>query len=193
MDACVLAESSDADLYLRLAEKPRLLLPKWTDRIWDEVDRTCTEKLKWESDLVRHRRNTLNAFFGEAMVRGYEHWEDQCTNAEGDRHVLAAAIHAKVDTIVTANLKHFPGEALEPWGIIAPASFSQAIKSTFQSTSTGFFQRANTEAASKLEKQRRGPGAKPNRSFNGQHDVFANSRAINVRQGWGAMDKAPRY
>nr|WP_274540287.1 PIN domain-containing protein [Deinococcus sp. UR1] len=34
-----------------------------------------------------------------------------------DRHVLAAAIHAQADVIVTLNLKHFRREHLEPYGV----------------------------------------------------------------------------
>lgn len=119
LDACVLAESAVADLFLRLSEEPRLLLPKWTERIWDETTRTCLEKLGWPEDIALRRRQTITGFFPEAMVESYEHLEAQCTNEEGDRHVLAAAIHERVETIVTTNLKHFPVESLDPWGIVA--------------------------------------------------------------------------
>jgi hypothetical protein len=118
LDACVLAEASVADLYLRLSEEPRLLLPKWSEQIWDEVDRTCREKLGWHNDIVRLRRAVATEFFPEAMVTGFEHLETKCENESSDRHVLAAAIHERVETIVTSNLKHFPAEALEPWGIV---------------------------------------------------------------------------
>ncbi len=119
LDACVLAEASVADLFLRLGEEPRLLLPKWTSRIWDEVDRTCLLKLGWRADLVTTRREIANSFFEEATISGYEHLEVQCHIDADDRHVLAAAIHAKVETIVTTNLKHFPAEELSNWGIVS--------------------------------------------------------------------------
>jgi hypothetical protein len=41
------------------------------------------------------------------------------TNHPGDRHVVAAAIIAKADIIVTTNLKHFPTESLALFGIKA--------------------------------------------------------------------------
>lgn len=119
LDACVLAEASVADLYLRLSEEPRLLLPKWTSKIWDEVDRTCLEKLGWNPQVVRERRRVATTFFEEAMVTGYEHLEKVCENHEGDRHVLAAAIHERIETIVTTNLRHYPAETLDPWGVTA--------------------------------------------------------------------------
>jgi hypothetical protein len=34
-----------------------------------------------------------------------------------DRHVLAAAIHAEAEYIVTFNLRHFPKTVLQPYGI----------------------------------------------------------------------------
>ena len=39
------------------------------------------------------------------------------TNHEKDRHVLAAAVKAPCEVIVTYNLKDFPGESIKPHGI----------------------------------------------------------------------------
>lgn len=44
LDACVLANFAVCDLYLRLAEHPRLLLPKWSEDILKEVCRTHVKK-----------------------------------------------------------------------------------------------------------------------------------------------------
>ena len=38
-------------------------------------------------------------------------------NHPKDRHVLAAAVAARADVIVTANLRHFPPQACDPHGI----------------------------------------------------------------------------
>lgn len=38
IDACVLANIAVCDLFLRLAEKPRLCLPRWSTEILDEVE-----------------------------------------------------------------------------------------------------------------------------------------------------------
>ena len=38
-------------------------------------------------------------------------------NDPGDRHVLAAAIVGQADVVVTDNVRHFPDDACEPYGI----------------------------------------------------------------------------
>jgi len=119
LDACVLVEAAVSDLYFRLSEEPRLLLPKWTDRIWDEAEKTWIEKLGWDPTFAARRRTVATEFFPEAMISGFESRIGECTNDLEDRHVLAAAIHEKVETIVTFNVRHFTTEALAPWNIVA--------------------------------------------------------------------------
>lgn len=47
------------------------------------------------------------------------------TNHPKDRHVLAAAVAAQADVVVTANLRHFPPQACNPHGIrvVSPDQF----------------------------------------------------------------------
>jgi hypothetical protein len=42
----------------------------------------------------------------------------ECIPDEKDRHVLAAAIMARANTIVTQNTKHFPQSCLEKYGML---------------------------------------------------------------------------
>ena len=51
------------------------------------------------------------------MIEGFEHLQESCENHPKDRHVLAAAIHGKAETIVTFNVRDFGPSALAPWGI----------------------------------------------------------------------------
>lgn len=50
----------------------------------------------------------MNEAFPEADVEGYETIVPLLTNEPKDRHVLAAAIHARADFLVTFNVRDFP-------------------------------------------------------------------------------------
>lgn len=119
LDANVLAESALGDLFLRLSEEPRLLLPKWTETILEETERTLVQTLGWAPGVAASRLAAMREWFPEAMIEDYEPFIARCRNDERDRHVLAAAIREGVETIVTMNAKHFRPEHLEPWGVNA--------------------------------------------------------------------------
>ncbi len=114
-----MAEAAVSDLFLRLSEEPRLLLPRWTEMIWDETVRTWVEKFRWKPEIAKSRRDAAIDCFPEAMVTDFEALIPECPNDLKDRHVLAAARRSDAETIVTFNLKHFPKDALKPWGIEA--------------------------------------------------------------------------
>jgi hypothetical protein len=119
LDACVLANFGVCDLLLRLAERPRQYLPVWSDAVLEEVYRVQTEKLGWPKDLADSFRTEIGNHFPEARSANYEHLLPAVTNEKKDRHVLAAAIHARASVILTFNLRDFPDEALEPWTVTA--------------------------------------------------------------------------
>lgn len=121
VDACVLANYAVCDLFLRLAEAPRLYLPRWSTAILDEVRNVQLNKLpkRWPEKLADSWREAVITAFPEAVVDNYEHLMEHLQNDPGDRHVLAVSIRSGASVIVTFNLKHFPKEALEPWGIEA--------------------------------------------------------------------------
>lgn len=119
LDACVLANYAVCDLLLRLAERPRQYLPAWSEEVLNEVHRTHIERLDWPEHLADSFGAALRENFPEALSTDYEHLLPAVTNDPKDRHVLAAAIHARAEVILTFNLKDFPEEALNPWGIVA--------------------------------------------------------------------------
>jgi hypothetical protein len=125
LDACVLANFSLCDTLLRLAERPSLFEPKWSEEIIRETTRTLESKLGWPSSLTAHLEAELRAHFGEAWISGYEPLIPRMANDEKDRHVAAAAVHGEAAIILTLNLRHFKPEHLAMWGVRAvhPQSF----------------------------------------------------------------------
>lgn len=119
IDACVLANIVVCDLLLRLAEKPRLFIPKWSTEILEETRRTQADKLHWPEPIVTSWRNEVDRSFPDAVVDDYAHLLPALANNEKDRHVLATAIRSGASVIVTFNLKDFQPEALAPWKIEA--------------------------------------------------------------------------
>jgi hypothetical protein len=121
LDACVLVPQSLCDLLLRLAEEPRLYRPVWTAEIMEEAHRALTQRIpkKWPKASADRWRAAITLAFPEANVASPTALIAKVTNHPGDRHVLAAAIMAGSQEIVTSNLRHFRAEALAPWKIKA--------------------------------------------------------------------------
>jgi hypothetical protein len=118
LDACVLANQSVCDLFLRLAETPSLYVPHWNEEILKEVKSTH-DKFKWPPNLSDSWQREVRKHFPESLVTGHERFIEIVKNDEKDRHVVAAAIQSHSETIVTFNLKHFPKEALAPHRVCA--------------------------------------------------------------------------
>jgi hypothetical protein len=53
------------------------------------------------------------------VVTGYESLVEGMTNEPKDRHVLAAAVRASAEAIVTFNERDFPEQALKPYDVVA--------------------------------------------------------------------------
>lgn len=119
MDACVMANQGVCDLLLSLAERPRLFVPRWSDLILQEVERTHRDKLGWPEHLVELFHTKVGQSFPEAEVTGFEKFIPNLTNHENDRHVLAAAICGGCQVILTFNLRHFGVAHLKPHHIAA--------------------------------------------------------------------------
>lgn len=105
------------DTLLRAAEYD-LYQPVWTHRILDEMRRSILAK-RPDVEPARLDRTIglLLSRFPDALVTGYEALIPSMTNHPGDRHVLAAAIRAGADAIVTWNRKHFLPTAGETYAL----------------------------------------------------------------------------
>ncbi len=120
LDACVLFPFGLRDTLLRLAER-ELYDVYWSDRILDEMTRNLVgEGLMTEAAAQRLEGFIREAFDAAAVsTEAVERLELVMTNHPKDRHVLAAAVVADAEAVVTSNLQDFPHEACEPWGIVA--------------------------------------------------------------------------
>ncbi len=69
-------------------------------------------------ESLQKTRDAMNRNIPNALVEGFEPLIETLTLPDAhDRHVLAAAIHARCDVIVTRNLSDFPAEALAPFSL----------------------------------------------------------------------------
>jgi predicted nucleic acid-binding protein len=120
LDACVLVPMALCDLLLRLAEEPALYRPLWSERILTEMTKALKTKLHRSSEEVAWRRQQMKEAFPEAMVTVPSALLKavECIRDKNHRHVLAAAIVAHANTIITQNSRHFPKECCEKYGVV---------------------------------------------------------------------------
>lgn len=92
--------------------------PRWSADVLDEMRRNIvkTHKYVTNEDLDEMIRD-MQVAFPEAEVTGYQKLTDAMPINEHDRHVLAAAVVAKVGVLVTNNVKDFPAEACQSFGV----------------------------------------------------------------------------
>lgn len=119
-DACVLYPAPLRDLLMQLALSG-IYQAKWSEQIHEEWIRNV---LKNRPDLTRQQlddvKDLMNQYALDALVVNYESLIDFLVLPDkNDRHVLAAAICASASVILTFNLKDFPVDYLNRYGIEA--------------------------------------------------------------------------
>lgn len=119
-DACVLYPAPLRDLLIRIANAG-IVRARWTDHILDECFRSI---LKQRPDLapasLDRTRQLMNDAVPDCLVVEYESLIEGLTLPDlDDRHVLAAAIRANAQAIVTFNLDDFPAGTLGRYDIEA--------------------------------------------------------------------------
>jgi predicted nucleic acid-binding protein len=124
LDSCVIFPMPLCDTLLRAGESGLYQL-YYSQDILDGATRNLIKEGKMTSEKAIRFQQLIIDTFPESLVEVPAGLEQLMTNHPGDRHVLAAAVSAKADVIVTANIKHFKPESLQPWNVeaITPDAF----------------------------------------------------------------------
>lgn len=117
LDTNVLFGGYLCDSILRLAEA-ELFRPLWSEGVLDELSRNLIIR-GLRRDQVDRRIGQMRRAFPDAMVEGYEPLIAAMTCDPKDRHVLAAAVRANAEILVTFNLGDFPESSTAPYDITA--------------------------------------------------------------------------
>ena len=120
LDANVFYSTWVTDPLLSFADV-ELYEPVWSERIMEEVRRHLPSV--WSRAMregVDRYLRTLSMAFPEASVADWGHLEGKVKLPDpDDRHVVAVAIKANADVIVTSNLADFPAGCLKCFGLRA--------------------------------------------------------------------------
>ena len=127
-DACVLYPAPLRDLLLELATR-ELFQARWTDEIHDEwISNLLKNRPELSPDRLQRTRALIDAAVPDCLVTDYEHLIPGIELPDDDDiHIVAAAMHARANAIVTFNLKDFPPAVLKKFNLepIHPDDFIQ--------------------------------------------------------------------
>jgi len=117
-DASVLYPSTLRDLLLRIAQSG-LVQARWTELILDEMFAALKrDRPDLDSTRLDRTRSLMATAVRDWKVTDFEPLIDSLKLPDpDDRHVLAAAIRARAQVIVTSNLRDFPAGDLSQWDI----------------------------------------------------------------------------
>lgn len=106
--------------YLFYLADAELYNPHWSQHIFAEWENLMIRK-RFSKDKIKRALSIPDRIFPFAKVYKYEHLIEMLDGIQDpdDRHVLAAAIRINANLIVTWNLKHFPDDYLEQFGLRA--------------------------------------------------------------------------
>jgi predicted nucleic acid-binding protein len=98
-----------------------LFQAKWSADVHEEwIRNVLHDRPDLSREKLERTRLLMDLHATDALVTGYESLIPGLELPDpGDRHVLAAAIRGRADVIVTANLRDFPQQIIEAFGIEA--------------------------------------------------------------------------
>jgi len=119
-DACVLHPAILRDLLVRIGNSG-IVRARWSERILDECfDSILVRRPDLNREALARTRELMCRAVPDCLVSRFSHLEPGLALPDlNDRHVLAAAIRANAQAIVTFNLRDFPDHVLERYDIEA--------------------------------------------------------------------------
>lgn len=117
---CEHSDLSDPPRLLRVRREVGALDIHWSDGILDETTRNLIGKFDFTQDDAEVLVDRLSAYIPTALVEVKKRDQARVAKVEmdaKDRHVLAAALSANADLLLTQNVRHFPTEWMAKRGI----------------------------------------------------------------------------
>ncbi|MBP0014266.1 MAG: PIN domain-containing protein [Roseofilum sp. SBFL] len=127
-DACVLYPAPLRDLLVSLAGTG-LFRARWSNMIHEEwIENLLENRPDLKRESLERTRTLMDAAVQDCLVTNFEDLIPLLELPDdGDRHVLAAAIRAGADVIVTKNLKDFPNPLVQEKYQIEPQHPDQFV------------------------------------------------------------------
>jgi hypothetical protein len=119
-DACVLYPAPLRDLLMHLALAD-LYRARWSNTIHDEWTRNLlANRPDLKPEAIARTRELMDSGVREALVENFEHLIPAIQLPDpDDRHVVAAAMHAGAELIITFNRRDFPEDELKKYNVTA--------------------------------------------------------------------------
>ncbi|BAK36584.1 hypothetical protein MLP_35700 [Microlunatus phosphovorus NM-1] len=118
-DANILFSRTLRDYFLYVADAGAIEI-HWSQQILDEMSRNLRTELGLDRNATTRLEELMNSFIEYALI-DISPADVAIANAvemdAGDRHVLAAALSADADILLTDNIKHFPADWMFDHGI----------------------------------------------------------------------------
>src|SRR4051794_25360716 len=123
-DTNVLFSATLCDTLLRIAEQ-RAFRPHWSPDVLTELGTVLTREAGLTDQQAQRRLDQMRLAFPDAEIEGYQPLVEAMTCHPKDRHVLAAAVHARCEVLVTFNLRDFPAESTRDLtiAVVSPDAF----------------------------------------------------------------------
>ena len=113
LDSCVLFSITLTDTLLNIADE-EVFEPFWSPDVLDELKQAVITSRMTTEEKITKRITAMKNAFANASVNEYRDRIDEMTCHPKDRHVLAAAVAARCDVLVTFNVSDFPEASVQP-------------------------------------------------------------------------------